>query len=144
MSVKLNGKTLKKDVDYTVKYSNNVKIGRATITVTGIGDYEGKAKGSFVINPKAVSKLALKAGKKQLAVSWKKGVGGVGYELQYGLKKSFAGAKKVKISKTATVKRTLKALKTGKLYYVRVRAWKKVNGKTYYSAWSGTKSARAK
>ena len=131
-------------MDYTVKYSNNVDIGKAGISVTGMGDYEGKAKGSFVINPKAVSQLALKPGKNQLAVRWKKGVGGVGYELQYALKKSFAGAKKVKISKTATVRRTLKGLKAGKTWYVRIRAWKKVDGKTYYSAWSGAKSAKVK
>ena len=144
VTVKLNGRTLKKGVDYTVKYSNNVDIGKAGITVTGKGDYEGKAKGSFVINPQAVSGLALKAGKGQLAVRWKKGIGGVGYELQYGLKKSFAGAKKVKISKNATVRRTLKGLKAGKTWYLRIRAWKKVDGKTYYSAWSGAKSAKVK
>ncbi len=144
VTVTLNGKTLKKGADYTVRYSNNVNIGRATVTVTGTGDYVGKAKGSFVIKPKAVSKLTLKPGKNKLAVSWKKGVGGVGYELQYSLKKSFAGAKKVKISKTATVKRTLKGLKAGKTYYVRIRARKKVNGTTYYSAWSGAKSAKVK
>ena len=144
VTVKLNGRTLKKGVDYTVKYSNNVNIGKAAITVTGIGDYEGKAKGSFVINPKAVSGLALKAGKGQLAVRWKKGVGGVGYELQYAMKKSFSGARKVKISKNATVRRTLKGLKAGKTWYVRIRAWKKVDGKTYYSAWSGAKSAKVK
>ena len=142
VTVTLNGKTLSEGTDYTVNYSNNVKIGKAAVTVVGTGDYKGTAKGSFVINPKAVSKLTLKAGKNQLAASWKKGVGGVGYELQYGLKKSFAGAKKAKISKTATVRRTLKGLKAGKTYYIRIRAWKKVGGKTYYSAWSGAKSAK--
>ena len=144
VTVTLNGRTLSEGTDYTVNYSNNVKIGKATVTVAGTGDYKGTAKGSFVINPKAVSKLTLKAGKNQLAASWKKGVGGVGYELQYGLKKSFAGAKKAKISKTATVRRTLKGLKAGKTYYIRIRAWKKVGGKTYYSAWSGVKSAKVK
>ena len=144
VTVTLNGKTLEKGTDYTVKYANNTNIGKATVTVTGIGGYTDTAKGSFAINPKPVSKLTLKAGSKQLTVSWKKGAGGVSYELQYGLKKNFTGAKKVAIAKNATVKRVLKNLKTGKTYYVRIRARKKVNGKTYYSTWSGAKSAKVK
>ena len=32
--------------------------------------------------------------------------------------------------------RTIRKLKRGKKYYVRVRTYKKVNGKNYYSAWS--------
>ena len=144
VTVTMNGVTLVKGTDYTVKYANNTNIGKATVTVTGIGGYTGTAKGSFAINPKAVSKLTLKAGSKQLTVSWQKGAGGVIYELQYGLKKNFAGAKKVTISKNATVKHVLKNLKTGKTYYVRIRARKKVNGTTYYSTWSGAKTAKVK
>ncbi|MBR4513489.1 MAG: hypothetical protein IKO61_01180, partial [Lachnospiraceae bacterium] len=40
--VKLNGKTLKKGTDYTVSYKNNTKVGTATVTITGKGDYSGK------------------------------------------------------------------------------------------------------
>ena len=36
-----DGKLLKKDVDYTVSYSNNTKPGSAKVTVTGIGKYTG-------------------------------------------------------------------------------------------------------
>lgn len=36
-----DGKLLKKDVDYTVTYSNNTKPGNAKVTVTGIGKYTG-------------------------------------------------------------------------------------------------------
>ena len=144
VTVTLNGKTLENGTDYTASYSNNRDIGKAEITVTGMGNYTGTAKGSFVIQPKAVAGLALKAGSKQITVSWKKGANNVGYELQYGLKKSFSGAKKVTISKNTTLKRVLKGLQTGKTCYVRIRAYKKVSGKTYYSAWSGTKSAKVK
>ena len=35
------GDSLTKGVDYTVAYGENTKTGEATITVTGIGDYEG-------------------------------------------------------------------------------------------------------
>ena len=44
-------KTLKKDVDYTVSYSNNTNAGTATVTVTGKGNYEGIISTTFVINP---------------------------------------------------------------------------------------------
>ena len=34
-----NGETLTLDTDYTVAYSNNIELGTATITITGIGTY---------------------------------------------------------------------------------------------------------
>ena len=48
-TVVLDGKTLVKGTDYTVSYSNNVKPGKATVTVTGKGGYTGKATGTFTI-----------------------------------------------------------------------------------------------
>ncbi len=80
-----------------------------------------------------------------MTVSWKTAAGGVtGYQLQYGLKKNFSGAKKVTVKKAATVKATLKNLKRGKTWYVRIRAWKKVGKTTYWSAWSAAKKAKVK
>ena len=145
VTVKYGKKTLKKGTDYTVSYKNNKAIGTATVTVTGKGDYTGTTKKTFKINPKAVSGLKLTAGKGRLTASWKKAPGGIsGYQLQYGLKKSFSGAKKVNVAKASTVKGTLKNLKAGKTYYVRIRAFKKIGKTTYWSAWSGAKRARVK
>jgi len=145
VKVVLKGKTLKKGTDYTVSYKNNKAIGTATVTVKGMGNYTGTAKKTFKINPKAVSGLKLTAGKGRLTASWKKSAGGVGgYQLQYALKKSFSGARKVTVAKASTLKRTLKNLKKGKIYYVRIRAFKKVGKTTYWSAWSGAKRARVK
>ena len=145
VKVVLNGKTLTRGRDYTVSYSYNTNIGTALVEVTGIGDYTGTAMTGFKINPKAVTGLKLTAGKGKMTASWKKVPGGVGgYQLQYGLKKNFSGAKKVTVSKAATVRRVLKNLKKGKIYYVRIRAWKKDSGKTYWSAWSGAKKVRVK
>ena len=50
--VKLKGKTLKKDKDYTVKYSNNKAVGTATIIITGKGNYSGTIKKTFKISIK--------------------------------------------------------------------------------------------
>lgn len=47
--VKVDGKTLKKGTDYTVTYSNSNKVGTATATVKGIGDYEGTVRLTYTI-----------------------------------------------------------------------------------------------
>lgn len=49
VSVKVDGVKLKNGVDYQVAYSNNVKAGRATVTVTGLGNYKGKVRKTFTI-----------------------------------------------------------------------------------------------
>ena len=49
LTVKVNNKTLTKDKDYTVKYSNNKNPGTATITITGKGNYTGTRKKTFEI-----------------------------------------------------------------------------------------------
>ena len=41
VTVKCLDRVLTEGVDYTVAYSDNVAKGTATVTVTGIGDYEG-------------------------------------------------------------------------------------------------------
>lgn len=43
------GMTLKKGVDYTVSYSNNRKVGTATVTITGKGNYYDTVKKTFKI-----------------------------------------------------------------------------------------------
>jgi hypothetical protein len=49
VTVKLDGKTLKKGTDYDVKYANNTKVGTATVTITGKGDYSGTITKKFLI-----------------------------------------------------------------------------------------------
>jgi len=145
LTVKYGKKALKKGTDYTVSYKNNKAVGTSTVTVKGKGNYTGTATKTFKINPKAVSGLKLTAGKGKLGVSWKKSAGGIGgYQLQYALKKSFAGGKKVTVKKASTLKATLKNLKKGKTYYVRIRAFKKISKTTYWSAWSAAKQAKVK
>ncbi len=47
--VKSGSKTLASGRDYTLTYSNNVKVGTATITITGKGNYKGTIKKTFKI-----------------------------------------------------------------------------------------------
>ena len=49
VTVKVGGKTLKKDTDYTVSYSNNTKIGTAKVTITGKGNYTGSISKTYSI-----------------------------------------------------------------------------------------------
>ena len=49
IKVTLNRQTLQKDKDYTVDYANHTNPGKATIIITGIGEYAGTKKAVFSI-----------------------------------------------------------------------------------------------
>lgn len=90
------------------------------------------------VTVKATSITELKASsKKTITVKWEKVSSVAGYEVQYATASDFAKAEKVKTTKTSC---TISKLKAGSKYYVRVRAYKKSDGKTVYSAWSKKKS----
>lgn len=146
VTLKLDGKTLKKGTDYTVSYKNNKKIGKATITIKGKGDYSGKVTRTFKIVPKkeTVSKLTSPKAR-TIKVVWKKDTQVTGYQIQYAKNSKFtSGMKIVTIKKKTTVSKNITKLVKNKKYYVRVRSYKKVNGKTYYGKWSKTKSVTCK
>ena len=145
ITVKLGSKTLKNKVDYTITYKNNKNIGKATVTIKGIGAYKDSVSKTFAINPKKVSSLKLKAGKKQMTVSWKKDTKVGGYEIVYATNSKFSkGKKTVKVTSAKTAKKVIKKLSSKKTYYVKVRAFKKVSGKTYYGAYTSAKKVKIK
>lgn len=49
VTVKVNGRKLKLNKDYKVKYTDNTLRGKATVTITGIGNYAGTVEKNFVI-----------------------------------------------------------------------------------------------
>jgi len=55
-----SGTDLELDTDYTVAYSNNIKVGTATITVTGIGNYSYTKTINFTIEENSASKYTYK------------------------------------------------------------------------------------
>ena len=81
-----------------------------------------------------------KSGTKAVA-KWKKVAEAEGYELQISTrpKKGFKRIAKISAKKNSYVK---KGLSKNKVYYFRVRAYKKVAGKYYYSAWSKVKKLK--
>lgn len=75
-------------------------------------------------------------------VSWTKQKKQItGYEIQVSTAKSFSDkttmSKKVKSATTDSI--TIKNLKPNKNYYIRIRTYKEVGDKKYYSGWSGSK-----
>lgn len=78
---------------------------------------------------------------RKLKVSFKKVKGANGYQLVYSTKKGFKNAKKLLINKNGY---TVKKLKKKKTYYVKVRAYKKVNGKKKFGAFSAVKKIKIK
>ena len=142
VTVKFGATKLKKGTDYTVAYKNNIEVGTATVTLTGKGNFTGTKKLTFAINPKNVSISKLAAGTKQLSVQWTAREDVTGYEIEYGLNSKLKDGTTVKVKKAATAKKVIKGLKSGKKYYVHIRAYRKVGRKTYWSAWSKTKSTK--
>ena len=83
-------------------------------------------------------------GKKRFTVKWTKQAGITGYQVQYSLKTNFSKKTTKTIKKAATKSLTVKKLKVGKKYYVRIRSYVKVGSKTLYSQWSRKKSVKIK
>ena len=138
--------TLVKGTDYKVSYSNNVKVGTATVKITGMGShYTGTVKKTFKINPKGTSISKLTKKTKGFKIKWKKqSTQTTGYQIQYSTNKKFKSAKTKTVKKNKTTSTSITKLKKKKTYYVRVRTYKTVGGKKYYSAWSKTKKVKTK
>ena len=139
--VTLNGKKLTLGKDYKLLYSNNKNIGTAKYSITGIGNYSGKIYKTFSIIPKKVTINSVTPGTKKLTVKYKAVTGTVKYQVAYKLKTNSTYKTVTKLTKTSY---TVSKLTSGKYYNVKVRAYKIVNGKTYYGAWSLVKTVKVK
>ncbi|MBS6784217.1 MAG: fibronectin type III domain-containing protein, partial [Ruminococcus sp.] len=144
ITVKYNGKTLKNGTDYTVSYSNNKKVGTATVKITGKGSYTGTITKTFKINPAKQEIQKLTAKSKAFFVDWAQKGSATGYEIQYATNSKFTSAKKVTIKNNKTDKTTVSKLSGKKKYYVRVRSYTTVKGTKYYGAWSSVKNVTTK
>ena len=144
ITVKYNGKALKKGTDYTVSYSSNKNIGTATVKITGKGSYTGTITKTFKINPAKQEIQKLTAKSKAFFVDWAQKGSATGYEIQYATNSKFTSAKKVTITNKNTDTKTISKLSGKKKYYVRVRSYTTVKGTKYYGAWSASKSVTTK
>ena len=91
---------------------------------------------------KAVVKRVKALGKKKIKITVKKSPEQVsGYEVTLSTKKNFKNAKKITTKKNVI---TVKKLKAGKKYFVKVRAFKKVGNKKIYGNYSTVKKVIVK
>ena len=144
VTVKVGNTVLKNGTDYTVSYSNNKKVGKATVKITGKGKYGGVITKTFKINPAKQEIQKLTAKSKAFFVDWAQKGSATGYEIQYATNSKFTGAKKVAITNNKTDKTTVSKLSGNKKYYVRVRSYTTVGGTKYYGAWSAVKNVTTK
>ena len=143
-----SGNDLTEDVDYTLDYYNNLTVGKATVIVSGKGKYAGVIAGArFTIKPKTVTvKSVKKASSRKLNVVWDSHkTQTTGFQVRYATTKKFKSGtyKTVTLTSKSATSKALTKLKAGKTYYVKVRAYKTVDGKKIYSSWSKVKSAKA-
>ena len=135
-----DGETLKRGRDYTVQYKNNKKVGVADMIITGIGKYECTFTRSFRIIPKRTQFTSILPSAKKAALKWTPVAAQAdGYLIQYGTDKSFRKNTKVqKVKNAATASLTLTGLKQKTTYFVRIRTYRTVNDRTFYSLWPKT------
>ena len=133
ISVKTSGGVVVNNTNYDTIYSNNKKIGTATVKITGKGNYTGTVYKTFNIIPKKpVMKKIVRYKSKFKITAKKTNDSPNGYQVKY--KKTTAKKWKYKTFSKRTF--TIKKLKKNKNYYIKIRSFKKVNNTKYYSSWS--------
>ncbi len=120
--------------DYTVSYSNNVKIGTAYITITGIENVTGKRIIEFQIVPKANRLTSYGSSKRTtMKLKWIRSSGITGYKIYVydSSKKEYVLKKTIKNPNTLTC--TVTGLKAGKTYKFKIATFCTINGVNYIS-----------
>lgn len=135
---------------HSYNYAYTVK---STYTSQGYDVYTCSCGASYTTNYKAVKKLgkvnlkSVSSARKRhtIKASWNKKSGANGYQIYYSRNKNFKKLSAKKIVKGG--KKTSyvgKNFTKGKKYYVKVRAYKNVNGRKVYGKWSNVKTVKCK
>ncbi len=146
VKVKTSAITFKKGTDYTYTYKNNVNFGEAKIVFKAKGKRTtGTVSKTFHIVPMTPEYIkSSKTGKSSTVITW----GHSDYATKYQLYR--AEGKNGKFKKIYTSDNRWqytykdKSLKEGTYYYYKIRAYKSVGGKKYYSYWSDTITVKTK
>ena len=102
---------------------------------------DNAAKVSLIKQSKVSWKTAKNTKGRKLTANWKKASNADGYQIQYAPNKKFKKAKRKTVKSTSV---TIKKLKKKTTYFVRVRAYKAVDGKKVYGKWSSVKKVKIK
>ena len=128
-----NGKTYYVQIQHYLKYGEGTYWSKwSQIKSVTVGQTPYKTP---------ISKLSTYIGS-HIKVDWVKTAGASGYHIKYADNSSMTGAKEVFVKGNTTFTKTLTGLKNGKTYYVKMQTYRTVSGKTYWSAWSDTKSIK--
>jgi hypothetical protein len=125
-------------VTISARFMGTAKI---TISTSGNSTYAGAKKTVTVavpVNSSVTSAKSNSAG--TIAMTCKKVSTSTGYYVQYSQKSDFSIKKTITINSNSKTSTTLTGLKKGAKYYVRVRTFKTVGGKNYYSSWCAKKA----
>lgn len=122
-----------KSVTVNVSLTKGVRSTMQTSTAT-----------TTVAKPKATKITSLTAKSKGFLVKWSKVSGIKGYQIRYSRNKDMSNAKTITVTSAKTLSKTVKNLKPKKTYYVKVRTYKVVNSKKYYSSWTAKKAVKTK
>ncbi len=134
IKVTYKGTTLKKGVDYNVRYANNLNIGTATVFIDGINPkFYGTHSRTFKIVPKRVTNLrTVSRTSSSVKLAWKKDPTATGYQIYDVLAKKVV--KRIDNNATYSYKKT--GLTAGKEYRYKVRSYTNVSGVNYYGSYS--------
>ena len=142
ITIKDGDKTLEKGKDYTVSYKNCKKVGIATATIKGKGDYTGEKTIEYKIVPKKTSLKVTKSSDKKATFKWNKVSGAEKYEIYY----STDGGKKYK--KLTTVSGSKTSYTSTKLnfkkydYKFKIRSYGTSGETKCYSSYSSVKTVK--
>lgn len=107
-------------------------------------DKQNQTANTVKLNKETIKK-AVSTKTKTAKITWKKDKNATGYQIAYTYKKGFKKSVKYSyVKNNAKTSTTLKKLKKGKTLYVKVRAYKTVNGKKIYGSYSTVKKVKIK
>lgn len=134
--------------NYTLTYSNqkSKKVGEYIVTIKFKNKYKGTKELKYTIKPQGTTLKKLSAGEEQFKAKWNKNTDQTsGYQIQYATNSKFTkNSSKEFIEDNKKTSQKFKDLKAKKKYYVRIRTYKTVNGKRFYSSWSESKTVKTK
>ena len=139
-----DGKVLRSGKDYKLQWKNNVNVGLAEVKVSGAGNYKFSLSRFMRIVPRNTGFSKAVASVNTLILRWKPVKKQAdGYQIQYGTDKKFGkGTKTVKVTGAASVYTALSGLKQKTTYSVRMRTFRKVGQRTFYSVWSKVRTLK--
>ncbi|MCQ2567675.1 MAG: S8 family serine peptidase [Mogibacterium sp.] len=149
------GAALVSGTDCTLAYSGNVSLGQASVKIAGMGNYKGTTTKYFNILPGKATIRTPKSRTRVIQVNWSRRSNKMkspsgnyihvrGYQVQLSKSKTFSSVTKKTASGYRRTSAKFRGLKRNTRYYMRVRTYVKLDGKYYYSYWSGTKTIKTK